>query len=114
MMTIPLRKVEMIVSYNVEEDVTLTVPLAEDVVVEDVRFMVSELYNMRSKYNPQTENVVVVLPGNRLVVNDFFIESGMQCTMKNGDEIVTGQFISADSKEVGDCHVNHAVDDVQT
>lgn len=112
MKTIQLLKVEMIVAFNVEEDITLTVPLAEDVVVQDVRFMVNELYGMRRKFNPQAENVVVVLPGNRLIVNDFFIESGMQCTMKNGDEIVVGQFISADSKEVTNCDVNHVLDDV--
>lgn len=45
--------------------------------------------------------MVVVLPGNRLVINDFFVESGTNCLMKYGNDVIQGQFISADGKEVG-------------
>lgn len=46
-------------------------------------------------------NVVVVLPGNRLVINDCYVEAGMACLMKYGADTMQGQFISADGKEVG-------------
>ena len=82
--------------WYVEDDVTLTVPLEETDVIEDIRFMVSEY----AKAKQTNTKVVVALPGNRLVVNDDFFEPGMGCTLKNATETITGQFISADPKEV--------------
>lgn len=64
--------------------------------IEDIRFMVSEY----SKIKQANANVVVALPGNRLIVNDTFFEPGMGCTLKNATETITGQFMSADQKEV--------------
>ena len=60
--------------YNlIEEDVTLTVPLSEEAVIEDLRYMSSEMAKMTKKYDVNAPNVVVVLPGNRLIINDLFI-----------------------------------------
>ena len=54
-------------------------------------------------------NVVVVLPGNRLVINDCYVEAGMACLMKYGTDTMQGQFISADQKEVGKGDVSEVV-----
>ena len=51
-----------------------------------------------------TANIVVVLPGNRLLVNDVFIEPNMECYLKRDKEEVHGMFVSAEPKEV-DCVV---------
>lgn len=66
--------------------------------------MVSESFKMKRKYNPNSPNVVVILPGGRLIVNDFYIEPGMSCIMKSNIELLVGQFLSADSKEVSIQH----------
>lgn len=86
-------------SNSKKEDSTLTVALPEDVVVEDIRYMVEEWYKLSKKHHLNATNVVVVLPGNRLVINDFFVESGTNCLMKYGNDVIQGQFISADGKE---------------
>ena len=54
-------------------------------------------------------NIVVVLPGNRLVINDCYVEAGMACLMKYGTDTMQGQFISADGKEVGKDDVSEVV-----
>lgn len=84
----------------IEEDVTLTVPLSEEAVIEDLRYMSSEMAKMTKKYDVNAPNVVVVLPGNRLIINDLFIEPGVSCVLKNNMETFVGQFVSVDSKEV--------------
>ena len=50
----------------------------------------------------EKENLVVILPGSRLVVNDQFIAPGMELTLQNGELRIHGQFISAEQKEVSD------------
>ena len=84
----------------IEEDVTLTIPLSEEAVIEDLRFMSSEMAKMTKKYDANAPNVVVVLPGNRLIINDLFIEPGVSCVLKNNMETFIGQIVSVDSKEV--------------
>lgn len=86
--------------YTIEEDVTLTIPLSEEEVIEDLRYMSSEMAKMTKKYDANAPNVVVVLPGNRLIINDLLIEPGANCVLKNNMEILVGQFVSVDSKEV--------------
>lgn len=86
--------------YTIEEDVTLTIPLSEEAVIEDLRFMSSEMAKMTKKYDANAPNVVVVLPGNRLIINDLLIEPGSSCVLKNNMETFVGQFVSVDSKEV--------------
>lgn len=51
----------------------------------------------------------MVLPGNRLVINDCYVEAGMACLMKYGTDTMQGQFISADGKEVGKDDVSEVV-----
>lgn len=50
----------------------------------------------------EKENLVVILPGSQLVVNDQFIAPGMELTLQNGELRIHGQFISAEQKEVSD------------
>ena len=50
----------------------------------------------------EKENLVVILPGNQLVVNDLFIAPGMELTLQTGELRIHGQFISAEQKEVSD------------
>ena len=77
---------------------TLTVPLSEEAVIEDLRYMSSEMAKMTKKYDVNAPNVVVVLPGNRLIINDLFIEPGVSCVLKNNMETFIGQIVSVDSK----------------
>ena len=50
----------------------------------------------------EKENLVVILPGSQLVVNDQFIAPGMELTLQNSELRIHGQFISAEQKEVSD------------
>ena len=45
-------------------------------------------------------NIVVVLPGNRLLVNDLFLEPNTECYLRKEKEEMHGMFVSAESKEV--------------
>lgn len=49
-----------------------------------------------------TVNIVVVLPGNRLLVNDLCLEPNMECYLWKEKEEMHGVFVSAESKEVKD------------
>ena len=74
---------------------TLTIPLEESTAIDDIKYMMSEYAK-----TGRTSNMVVVLPGNRLMVNDLFIEPGMKCLLTYKSEIMIGQLILVDAKEV--------------
>lgn len=81
--------------------------------IDDIRYMVTEWHSLCEKCNLsigeimscdriEKENLVVILPGNQLVVNDLFIAPGMELTLQTGELRIHGQFISAEQKEVSD------------
>ena len=81
--------------------------------IDDIRYMVTEWHSLCEKYHlsmeenlycntVEKENLVVILPGSQLVVNDQFIAPGMELTLQNGELRIHGQFISAEQKEVSD------------
>ena len=81
--------------------------------IDDIRYMVTEWHSLCEKYNlsmkeslycnmVEKENLVVILPGSQLVVNDQFIAPGMELTLQNSELRIHGQFISAEQKEVSD------------
>lgn len=74
---------------------TLTIPLDENTAIEDIKFMMAEYAK-----TGRSSNMVVVLPGNRLMVNDLFIEPGMKCLMTFKSEMTVGQLVLVDAKEV--------------
>ncbi|KAK8809393.1 hypothetical protein WA171_000977 [Blastocystis sp. BT1] len=82
-----------------KEDTTLTVALPDNEVIDDIRYMVTEWHSLCEKYHLKKENLVVILPGSQLVVNDQFIAPGMELTLQNGELRIHGQFISAEQKE---------------
>lgn len=49
-----------------------------------------------------TVNIVVVLPGNRLLVNDLFLEPNTECYLVKDKEEMHGVFVSAEPKEVAE------------
>ncbi|KAK8825668.1 hypothetical protein WA577_000839 [Blastocystis sp. JDR] len=82
-----------------KDDTTLTVELPENEIVDDVRFMVSNYVAQSKERNALTVNIVVVLPGNRLLVNDLFLEPNTECYLVKDKEEMHGVFVSAEPKE---------------